>query len=77
MCTRIGMMMEDASAVALTIGGLAPADRPTALLKIERALDQINALVSAAKTLLVYVRNVDTSVDWRCRQLPPPMPVVQ
>ena len=53
LCTQIGMMMEDASVAALTIGGLEPADRPAALLKIERASAHIHALMTAAKALLV------------------------
>jgi len=51
--TRIGMIMEDTSAAALTIRGLEPAERRAALMRIERASVQIHALLSAAKAMLV------------------------
>jgi hypothetical protein len=52
-CTRIGILMKDASAAALTIRGIELGDRPAALLKIEWASEQIHALMTATKALLV------------------------
>ena len=52
LCTRVGMIMEDASVVALTIGGLASEDRQTALEEIRKAAERISALVEAARLML-------------------------
>ena len=51
LCTRIGMIMEDSSVVALSVRGMEHNQRTAALREIERAADRIHALVSAAKAL--------------------------
>lgn len=51
LCTRIGMIMEDASPDALTIGSLSPEQRLDRLRQLGRAADQISALVRAAISL--------------------------
>ena len=52
LCTRIGMIMEDASVTALTIGGKSPTDRLAAIDELEGAAKRIDALVSAIRALL-------------------------
>ena len=51
LCTRMGMIMEDASVVALTVGGLTGKERPHAIAELEAAAERISALVAAAKAL--------------------------
>ena len=51
LCTRIGMIMEDTSVLALNVKGMDSARRRAALRKIEQAADRIHALVAAAKAL--------------------------
>ncbi len=51
LCTRIGMIMEDASLAALTISGMNDQDRKTALAAIELAAARLSALIAAAKAL--------------------------
>jgi hypothetical protein len=53
LCTRIGMIMEDASVVALTIGAREPGQRLGEMAKLETASAQIAALTAAARSLLV------------------------
>ena len=52
LCTKVGMIMEDASVIALTIGGLASEDRQAALEEIGKAAERISALVEAARLML-------------------------
>ncbi|HET9645611.1 MAG TPA: hypothetical protein VFP68_20150 [Burkholderiaceae bacterium] len=49
--TRIGMIMEDTSMLALTVRGMDPVGRRAALRKIEQAAGRIHALVAAANAL--------------------------
>ena len=51
LCTRIGMIMEDASVVALTMGGLVGVERNDAIVVLADAAERINALVAAVKAL--------------------------
>jgi hypothetical protein len=53
LCTRIGMIMEDASVVALTIRELKGDARATAIAELEAAGERIRALAGAARALLV------------------------
>lgn len=48
LCTRIGMIMEDASVEALTIRGVPAEEREQALTKLAAAGEQISALFRAA-----------------------------
>jgi hypothetical protein len=52
LCTRIGLIMEDASVVALTIGHCEPGQRGAALQDLDQASARISVLLGAAKTLL-------------------------
>lgn len=52
LCTRIGMIMEDASVVALTIGSRDQDARMAAMTELEVAADQIGRLVKATQSLL-------------------------
>jgi hypothetical protein len=52
LCTRIGMIMEDASVVALTIGGRKPENFSADFAELEVAAARVTALVAAAKILL-------------------------
>ena len=56
LCTRVGMIMEDSSVAALTVGGLAPEKRNDVIAALEAAADRINALVCAARALACYDR---------------------
>lgn len=51
LCTRIVMIMEDTSVVALTIGGLADEARWAAIVELEAGAVRVSALVNAAKSL--------------------------
>ena len=51
LCTRIGMIMEDTSMVALSVRGMEHNERTAALREIERAANRIHALAAAAKAL--------------------------
>ncbi|MCB2073060.1 MAG: hypothetical protein H6917_00915 [Novosphingobium sp.] len=51
LCTRIGMIMEDASVVALTIGSLDEADRPDAIARLENDARCIDQLIGAVHAL--------------------------
>ena len=51
LCTRIGMIMEDASVVAVTVGGLTVKERDDAIAALEAAAERIGALVSAVTAL--------------------------
>ena len=48
LCTRVGMIMEDASVVALTAGSLAPEEQHEALRQLRSAALTIEALICAA-----------------------------
>lgn len=52
LCTRVGMIMEDASVIALTISGREPGNRRAAIDELEGAARRINALIAAAKAFL-------------------------
>ena len=56
LCTRVGMIMEDSSVAALTVGGLAAENRYGVIAALEAATDRINALVCAASALAGYDR---------------------
>ena len=49
--TRIGMIMEDASVVALTLGSMHPGQQDTAIAQLTTAAEQIRALTSALLAL--------------------------
>lgn len=49
--TRIGMIMEDTSVLALTVGGMDQEGRRAARRKIEQAAGRIHLLLAAAKAL--------------------------
>jgi hypothetical protein len=51
LCTRIGMFIEDASAVALTFPGQADGERDAAIAVLTAAADRISALVAAINAL--------------------------
>ena len=51
LCTRIGMIMEDASVVALTMGGLVGVERNDAIVVLADAAVRISTLVAAVKAL--------------------------
>lgn len=52
LCTRIDMIMEDASVVALTLGSRDQNARLTAMAELDVAAEQIDRLVKAAQSLL-------------------------
>jgi len=52
LCTRIGVIMEDASVVALTIGSRDQNARLAAIGELELAAERIDRLVKATKALL-------------------------
>ena len=52
LCTRIGMIMEDASVIALNVSGKVPSDRQTAIDELDGAAKRIEALIAAVRTLL-------------------------
>ena len=54
LCTRAGMIMEDASVDALTLQNVPPDQRSVALAKLASAASQIAALVHAAASLNDY-----------------------
>lgn len=51
LCTRIGMIMEDASVVALTIGNIDGDGMQQVVADLQRAADNISRLVAAVKAL--------------------------
>jgi len=51
LCTRIGMIMEDVSDMALTLGKADAGHRAKSLRQLERASEQISRLVRAALVL--------------------------
>lgn len=52
LCTRIGMMMEDASAVAITGAAMGAEKRARAILEVAEAVSRISALSDAAVSLI-------------------------
>lgn len=52
LCTRIGMIMEDACMTALTMGAVKGDGRAGSIGELEVAAHRIQALVAAAKALL-------------------------
>ena len=55
LCTRIGMIMEDASVVALTIGSKDRGARATTINELNIAAEQIDRLIKATESLLRHV----------------------
>ena len=51
LCTRIGMIMEDASVVALTIGSMEEAERSDAIARLEKDARRIDKLIGAVRAL--------------------------
>lgn len=51
LCTQIGMLMEDASVDALTIRGMNSAERATALDRLDKAIDEMRALLAKVHML--------------------------
>ena len=51
LCTRIGMLMEDGSVIALTAGGRDTATRREALIRLQHIVAKIGALMEAAAAL--------------------------
>lgn len=58
LCTRMGMIMEDASLVALTIGSRDRGARATTITELTIAAEQIDRLVKATESLLNHVRSL-------------------
>ena len=54
LCTRIGMLMEDASVDALTIGAISVDERKEALWRIDNAIRHMQTIVAAARALVGY-----------------------
>jgi hypothetical protein len=52
LCTRIGVIMEDASVTALTVGGKCLSDRLAVIDELDGAAKRIDALVTAVRALL-------------------------
>jgi hypothetical protein len=51
LCCRIGMIMEDASVAALTIGGVEAEGRSAVANELEAAAVRVNGLIAAIKML--------------------------
>ncbi len=51
LCTRVVMIMEDVSDLALTIGGSDSAERTKRLQRLGHAVDQMSLLIRAAVAL--------------------------
>lgn len=51
LCTEVGMLMEDASVVALTVGALPEADLETGLNWLSRSVVEMQKLLAAACAL--------------------------
>lgn len=51
LCTRIGMIMEDASVIALTLAAASGADRMEALAQLDAAAGRINDLIRAVQAV--------------------------
>ncbi|MCB2060953.1 MAG: hypothetical protein KDE21_10630 [Novosphingobium sp.] len=51
LCTRIGMIMEDASVIALTIGSMDEADRSNAIARLGKDSARIDQLIDAVRAL--------------------------
>lgn len=49
--TRAGMIMEDASVIALTVAGMHETERKIAVAELGSATKQISALIAAAEAL--------------------------
>jgi hypothetical protein len=52
LCTRVAMIMEDASVIALTMSEIEPGNRQVAIDELEGAAKRTNALIAAARALL-------------------------
>ena len=52
LCTRVGIAMEDASVVALTVMGMEREERLAALIELDAAAERITVLVQAARVLM-------------------------
>lgn len=51
LCTKVGIIMEDMSIVALTIRGLSSSERTDAIVQISIAAETIQRLTEAARVL--------------------------
>ena len=51
LCTRAGMIMEDANPIALTMPSFHGDERKLALVQLERAAAEISALIVAARSI--------------------------
>ena len=51
LCTKIGMLMEDHSGLALTLGRSPPEEQSDSLVKLDQAAQKIRALVAAARSI--------------------------
>jgi hypothetical protein len=51
LCTQLGMIMEDTSIVALTIGGLSDSERAGEIAKLRVAAEKVCRLIEAARIL--------------------------
>ncbi len=53
LCTQVGMIMEDSSVIALTVGAKDPGNHQAAIDELEGAARRIDALIAAARALLL------------------------
>ncbi len=51
LCTRIGMIMEDVSSLALTVAGMDIRERKRALTELDQEIERAIVLIAAAKAL--------------------------
>jgi len=51
LCTRVGMIMEDMTLLALTTGNISDTERSLALARLEVAAAQITSLIAAARAI--------------------------
>lgn len=51
LCTRIGMLMEDSSPIALSMGTLTPNETLRTLTELEQAIEQMASLINAARVI--------------------------
>ncbi len=51
LCTRAGMIMEDASAVAILVGGKTPIELRSIIAELQTLAEQVNAVLAAAKAM--------------------------
>lgn len=51
LCTKAGMLMEDHSALALTVGSEAADEQRAALRELAQTAEKLNAVIAAAQSL--------------------------